>query len=90
MVKFNSEQFRFEMLALTPFCLNERTITVEDGFTVIRPNDKVQFFCHDCFIPHLFFVTVPLEDPVPKDFQLVQQKAHYANMQLVHLDAKMT
>jgi hypothetical protein len=65
-LKYNTDDRRFEVLALVPTGLNSQTISIADGFQPLKATDKLNFFCTRCEMPHVYFVVFPSEDQQPQ------------------------
>ena len=65
-LRYNFDSELFELMALNPLTINDRILTKEQGFIVIKPMDKIHFECFKCYLPHLFYFMLPTKDFRPK------------------------
>ena len=59
-MQYNICKESFDILALKPVSVNGKTISESDGFFSLKAMDQIHFMCSDCYMPHLFYVILPI------------------------------
>ena len=73
-LRYNVDAEHFEALFLQPTGLNNTTADVTKGFLKIGRLDQIHFFCASCYMPHLYYIVLPQEDPSVQNQLALQTK----------------
>ncbi|CAI2387839.1 unnamed protein product [Moneuplotes crassus] len=63
------EQEGFYIKAISPFFLNNKRITEEDDYKMIKQHDTLHFPCGNCTIPHVFHLILPIRRVINENSQ---------------------
>ncbi|CDW90426.1 transforming growth factor beta regulator 1 [Stylonychia lemnae] len=92
-LRYNIDKEFYEIMALKMMQINDKEISMLDGFIQVNSMDKVYIPCNKCYMPHLYYFILPIRENISQQFKdgaMNQQKTSATNNQTTNVDEKLS